>query len=50
MNGKQAKKIRREVKKAYPGLYVNLEQAILGLPLKGRLKIAFLIVFRKKMK
>lgn len=50
MNSKQAKKIRKLVKRAYPELYSNLEQAILGMSLKGRLKIAFLIVFRKKMK
>jgi len=49
MNNKQVKKLRRIVKRAYPSLYDNLGVAILELPLKKRLKIAWLIILKRKL-
>lgn len=48
MNGKQTKKLRKLVNKSYPKLYSNLEQALLNMPFKERLKAAVLIVLKRK--
>ncbi len=49
MSGRQSKKLRRLVRRAAPEFYATLEQAILELPLKNRLRIAVQIVLKRKL-
>lgn len=43
MNNKQAKKLRQYAKKEY----IDLFRALLDLPLRERIKLAFRLVFRR---
>ncbi len=50
MNGRMAKKIRREVRAARRKIFREMVNGLCGLPLGARLSAAWKIVFRVKMK
>jgi hypothetical protein len=47
MNGKQIKKLRKEIKRAQVGSFSEFAETINLAPLKLRLKIIFKILFKK---